>query len=78
MAEPEPALVRERRRILDHIERDRARLQAAVDDLDEAVHERVALGARVAEHPYLWVAGAVLLGALLGGRRRGAAPKRRR
>lgn len=66
----EPELIRERKRILDHIERDRARLHEAVDDLEGAVHERFTVGARVSDHAYLRLLGAAFPGAALGARRR--------
>jgi hypothetical protein len=52
----------EREMLRQSIENDKAELRDAVDDLNSAVHSRLAIRERIASRPLPWLAGAFLLG----------------
>ncbi len=53
----------------DRVEEQQVELRSAVRELEQATRRAFDLEHRFAAHPWLFTAGAVLLGAWLGGRR---------
>jgi len=48
------------------VDRDRAKLHRAVQNLRTVMQERMDFGQQIAHRPYQWIAGGFLVGFLLG------------
>ena len=59
-----------RQELIESVEREETELKLAVDELSNAAQARVHLGERIAERPWLWLAGAFAVGLWVGAGRR--------